>query len=549
MARRFLLAAAVVAALYPCNPVWAARTELIPETTAARHGLTRPWFTQVEIDRSRGKIQNFVLYDGTLYAQTDMAVLQAIDAETGRTLWCKQVGDPKQPTFPAGAYRDFLALINGSHLYVLNRLNGDLLFEKELNGAAGAGPALSSMRVYIPMSHGLMTAYRLAPPPRPVSESLKAASKIDQELDAPPPDDAKRRKNLRLDQNTPPPLVCQSYGQALVQPLVTRESSKEELVLWPTDRGYLNVARIDRKQENALSLKFRMTMGSPIVGQPAYLPPDANVAGDSGLIVAASRDGFVHAVLEKSGEKLWRFSTGEPVIEPPAVIEDHVYVSTQQGGMHCLAVKTGAELWYAPNALRFAAASKSRVYAADRTGRLLVLNAENGVCLDSIDTASSPLKLLNLDTDRIYLADEGGLVQCLHEIEQTEPLVHNKDRKQVEEVEEKPAVEQKEINDADMAEQEAASPRAKAAPREAAPPREKAAPKKAGKKKVDEDAEGGDADNPFGQGDNDPFGGGGDKAGKAGKAGKTGKAAKIEKVKDAIKAGKAKKGKGNADPF
>lgn len=519
MARRFLLAAAVVAALYPCNPVLAARTELIPETTAARHGLTRPWFTQVEVDRSRGKIQNFVLYDGTLYAQTDVAVIQAIDAETGRTLWCKQVGDPKQPTFPAGAYRDFLALINGSHLYVLNRLNGDLLYERELNGAAGAGPALSSMRVYIPMSHGLMTAYRLAPPPRPVSESLKAASKKDQELDEPPPNDAERRKKLRLAQDSPPPLVCQSYGQALVQPLVTRESSKEELILWPTDRGYLNLARINRKQEDGLSIKFRMTTGSPIVGQPAYLPPDANVAGDSGLIVAASRDGFVHAILEKNGEKLWRFSTGEPVIEPPAVIEDHVYVSTQQGGMHCLAVKTGNELWYAPNALRFVAASKSRVYASDRTGRLLVLNGENGVRLDSIDTESAPLKLLNLDTDRIYLADEGGLIQCFHEIEQTEPLVHNKDRKQVEEVEEKPAVEQKEINDAEgeMAEQEAA------------PPKEKPAPKKASKKKADD--EGNDADNPFGKADDDPFGGGDAKAGKAGKT------------------GKAKKDKANDSPF
>ena len=32
-------------------------------------------------------------------------------------------------------------------------------------------------------------------------------------------------------------------------------------------------------------------------------------------------------------------------------------------------------------------------------------------------------------TDRIYLATEGGAIQCLREVEQTDPIAHNKNRK------------------------------------------------------------------------------------------------------------------------
>ena len=57
-----------------------------------------------------------------------------------------------------------------------------------------------------------------------------------------------------------------------------------------------------------MALKYRLETGAAIVGRPAYLPPDPKVPGDSGLIVAASRDGFVYAFQEKDGQSLWRFS-------------------------------------------------------------------------------------------------------------------------------------------------------------------------------------------------------------------------------------------------
>ena len=56
----------------------------------------------------------------------------------------------------------------------------------------------------------------------------------------------------------------------MVQPLVAREIPGEENVVWPTDRGYLNLARIDQQSENQLALKYRLQTGATIIAQPAY---------------------------------------------------------------------------------------------------------------------------------------------------------------------------------------------------------------------------------------------------------------------------------------
>ena len=81
-----------------------------------------------------------LLYEGVLYVQTSSAMLHAIDAETGKTLWSKQIGQPKHPSMPPDAKGDLLATINGSRLYVLNRFTGEFLCEKEIRTRPAAVP-------------------------------------------------------------------------------------------------------------------------------------------------------------------------------------------------------------------------------------------------------------------------------------------------------------------------------------------------------------------------------------------------------------------------
>ncbi len=433
--RRFLLVATLGALLSSAGQLAAApNNEIVTEAVAQRYGLTRAWVTQAQVNRGQGRLQAVVLYDGVLYAQSNRATLEAIDAETGQKLWSKMIGQPNHPNLPPSAYRDLVATINGSTLYVMNRYTGDILYQTTINGAPCGGPALSSKRAYVPTVSGMILAYRLEPVTDPAKELGKinpnaAEMSEDEKKEAAKKAEEERRENIRIRQGYIPPLACNSTGRALVPPLVTAQNPDEEFVTWGTDRGYLYVGRIDRRSKDAFEPKHRVPTNGTFSSPPAYLPADPKVLGDSGVIYAGSSDGYVYAMLERGGELQWKFATSDPVIDSPVVIEDRVYATTEFGGMFCIDAKTGKPIWFAPDLLHFVAAGKQRVYAADKVGCLRILDARNGTLLDSLPTSAMPIMISNGKTDRIYLATEGGTIQCLRDVEQPNPIVYNESRK------------------------------------------------------------------------------------------------------------------------
>ncbi|MEI8374573.1 MAG: PQQ-binding-like beta-propeller repeat protein [Planctomycetota bacterium] len=433
--RRFLLVATLGALLSSTGQLAAAlNNEILTEAVAQRYGLTRAWITQAQVNHSQGRLQTVVFCDGVLYAQSSRATLEAIDAETGQKLWSKMIGQPNHPCLPPSAYRDLVATINGSTLYVMNRYTGDILYQTTINGAPCGGPALSSKRAYVPIVSGMILAYRL----EPITDAAKELGKInpnaaemseDEKKEAAKKAEEERRENIRIRQGYIPPLACNSTGRALVPPVVTAQNLDEEFVTWGTDRGYLYVGRIDRRSEDTFTATYRLGTNGTFSSPPAYLPRDPKVLGDSGVIYAGSSDGYVYAVLERGGELQWKFPTSDPVVDSPVVIEDRVYATTELGGMFCIDAKSGKQIWFAPDLLHFVAAGKQRVYAADKVGCLRILDARNGTTLDTLPTSTLPIMISNGKTDRIYLATEGGTIQCLREVEQTNPVVHNESRK------------------------------------------------------------------------------------------------------------------------
>jgi hypothetical protein len=415
------------------------------------------------------------LYDGILYAQTDKAIVHAIDAETGATLWVKQIGRPEHPSMTPGVGRSLLAIVNGSRLYVANRLNGKILLETDIDGAPGAGPAVSDERVYVPTVKGLLLSYRV----EQLADPLK---KTDKEAPLSPETSTKAKtednQNLRLSQQTVRSISCQSKGHTLVQPLVTRENEFEEYVVWPTNEGCMYIGRVARSADTHIEVKYRLETAAPIIAEPTYMPPDPEISGDSGIILAASGDGYINAIMEKTGDSLWRFSAGEPLAQPAVVIDERIYAATSLGGLHCINMKTGGQIWYAPGIVQFTAASKNRVYGVDKLGSIRVLDAATGAQLDIMPASSLSVKMLNDDTDRIYLWNSKGLIQCLHEIGLTKPIPHGEVRRQMAEAAAKSIADQKGPEKTGE-EKPAAKEEKPAAKKEAAPvkPAEEAAPK------------------------------------------------------------------------
>lgn len=303
-----------------------------------------------------------------LLAQTRRGTIHVFDAETGKTLWSRNVGRGDYPSTAAAANDKYVAMLNGLTLYVFQRADGRLVWERKVGGAPSAGPALSNDVVFVPMAGGKVEGYKLETPRDP-AWSYKAA------------------------------------GQILVQPTVTPRS-----VAFATDRGWMYVSRPDNP-----AVRFRLEARGSIVTAPAYRFP---------MIYAASQDGYAYAMHETAGGTAWRFSAGMPIDQPLAAVGNAVYVSPERGGMYRLDATTGAEVWKARQANRFLAASATRVYAVDAYRRLTVVDASNGGVTGQLRTDQLDLPIVNQETDRIYLAERNGLIQCLHEIDADRPMLH-----------------------------------------------------------------------------------------------------------------------------
>ena len=278
MLNKFATALAVAAGCVAFSSTYG--IELVAQPEAARHGLSRPWFLQVDLDAGHSRVQDVLIDDGVVFVQTDRAMIHAINGETGRTLWSRQVGRPNHPSMRPSLNRDLLAVVNGSRLYAVNRHNGEILFDIQVAGAPGAGAVLSAKRAYVPMVNGLVMAYRL----ESMTDPNKELNRMEREQTAEEKAAAEtaRNENIRLRQEYIPPLACQSDGRSLVQPIIGSDDDQQEYCIWPTDRGYLNFGIVDKQADERFFVKFTMHTRQPIEARPAYMPPDGKVPGEGG---------------------------------------------------------------------------------------------------------------------------------------------------------------------------------------------------------------------------------------------------------------------------
>lgn len=345
-----------------------ASSALISQAEAHRHGLQRAWMTHVSLDRSRDRLTNVVLDGPHLFVQTDKSLLEVLDAETGGRVWRAQIGNRDYPTSPPAANEKHVVVVNGSTLYVLDRATGKVLREQRLRWVPSGTVAVAENWVYVPTLNSQLEVFGLKDP------ALK--------------------------------WNCGSAGYIDQPPLVGRTS-----LVWGTSKGYVNFASPSEGVVN-----FRLQTNAPVSAPMSYWPP---------LVLAASRDGYLYAIHERSGETMWRFSLGTAVNEAPVAIDGSVFVIPEQGGLHCLATEDGEVRWFSPKATRVLAVTPTYLYAADRLGNTIVLDVKTGGHLDTLVTWQFPVKYTNLSNDRLYFGSSTGLLLCLRELSLAQPMQHH----------------------------------------------------------------------------------------------------------------------------
>lgn len=424
--------------------------DLIRPAQLAPYGLEIAWFNQVQMDPSRGRIAEWTLDRGTLFVVTDTAVLQAFDAETGRSLWATTVGSADLLTLRPTAGEHLVAVVNGSTIYILNRHTGVILWKRQTEGAVGAGPLLSPTRVFIPLIRGKIEAYRYewetpemavaargvggtetpsstdtVPAPASAATPVSQGTPSVDETSPQPPAQPIAREELRLARRRAPVLFAMSWGHAFVEPRLTYADFSRERVAWPTDRGLLFVAEADARTDSYFQVRYFLQANGDIVAPPCVRPGDPKNPNDPNrMLFVATTNGFVHALREYDGKQMWRFSTAEPINRSPALIGDDLYFSTQTGGLYRVKATTGDLVWFSRGIRQFVAASDQRVYAVNGLNQLVIMDIQTGARLGQIDVTRFPLRYMNMETDRIYLADETGLIQCVREARLTKPIRH-----------------------------------------------------------------------------------------------------------------------------
>jgi outer membrane protein assembly factor BamB len=346
-----------------------AATRLVPQDELKRVGLTRAWFGQVQLDRARHRLDRAALHGDRLTVLTSAGVLQDFNALTGAVYWTAPIGNDSYPSLGPACNDKYVAVVNGSTLYILDRSDGRPVTIRRIGGAPGSAPALSQKYVFVPLLNGRIEG------------------------------------NPIINDKSLSPWYYQSDGRVMVTPLATPES-----VVWTTEMGNLYVGNSEEP-----GMRFRMETKSEILAPASYRKP---------LIFVGTVSGEVFALQEMTGMRQWKYATGFPITRSVAAVGDKAFVTSEEPALHCIDINTGSAIWQAPHVLQFAAASKTRVYGVDDLGGLVVLDAEKGSVLGRIATDHPIHSLVNDQTDRVYLISRDGMIECLREIDAKEPLYH-----------------------------------------------------------------------------------------------------------------------------
>lgn len=313
-------------------------------------------------------LETRVVPEITIYVSSERGSLQAIDGETGKTKWVIGVGSPALITTAPAANDHFVAVLNGSTLYVVKAEDGTPAWHRPMAGAPGTGPALSAEYIFVPMINGKVEVYRTDEPRRPE-------------------------------------FIYQSFGRLLVQPI-----SNQRSVAWASDRGILYVASGAREQ-----MRFKLTTNDQIVSQPAFLPPDRVIVG--------SIDGYLYCVSEKNGDIFWKFSTGQPIHQAPFGTADTAYVINDDGGLYAINVADGSEKWWANGYRRYLANTGDRIYVTDVSGSLVILDARSGSQIGAVPIPDLDFPVGNTETDRLLIGTRSGLLQMVRETRNRWPVL------------------------------------------------------------------------------------------------------------------------------
>ncbi|MEI7781729.1 MAG: PQQ-binding-like beta-propeller repeat protein [Planctomycetota bacterium] len=388
------------------------------EFAAERAGLEREWILQLPFAASTSRVEQVVVGDGLVVAQTGdgkVHAVQAADARAGEPragslLWSYPVGDGGGPAFRAGIGPALVAVAHDKDLYGIDRGTGQLRWQERFGTLTEAGPAVSGSWIYVPDAPDSMmrlpaNPYRAGPraelPAKSDTKDKKKSARSAKKKAGGKDDDKQSAERLL-------PISLDTAGRVHQQPQPLNGG-----VLWCTDEGTL--VAIEPSTEGWQRNEFYLEQ--PPAGRP--------LVHDHAIFAATAEGDLVRIdTLELQGGGLrltWRVFLDAPPEADLFVSGDRVVVSLGEEGLAAYSAETGEHLWSTWFPGRIVAVSGSRVWIFDRVGRLSSLDAATGERRERFCLGSFSFPVVNQATDRLILASPRGVLMSLKPIGKTTP--------------------------------------------------------------------------------------------------------------------------------
>ena len=123
---------------------------------------------------------------------------------------------------------------------------------------------------------------------------------------------------------------------------------------------------------------------------------------------------------------MWEFSTGQTIRHSMIPLGEYVYVITEERKLFKLFAKTGrpAPGWSVPvdNIKSYVGASQNKIYLVNNQDQIVALSQNTGDLLGTLKSDATALILPNLLSDRLYVGNRFGQIQCPRELSSPTPV-------------------------------------------------------------------------------------------------------------------------------
>ena len=308
-------------------------------------------------------VENRQIPETTLYLQTSLGALQAIQAETGRVRWSVALGSARLPSIAPSVDDQHLLASFGSSITLLDSVDGRLLWQRPIASIPGSSSVVFNEKAWVPRLRGSIDVFSLS---------------------------ASRQS----------PDLIMSIGRATSPLSISRAA-----LAWATDAGYLYVLDPAASRPR-LRLQVRDLVSAPLTQD------------GGGILYIATDGGLVLSVDANEGIVRWQNLVDGAVHQAALLLEDAVCLVTDTGWLVCLDAASGEMRWQRRGIESWVARGKQRLLVVDDQNNLVAIDAANGEV-----QGKSPLQELRplvsqAMTDRVYLTNGYGQVAALRPVDQ-----------------------------------------------------------------------------------------------------------------------------------